>query len=133
MPNANKNKGTRWESAVRDLLNFDGNDAYRIAQAGEDQGDILLNGLFSLQCKDVAASNYSKWVKDTQEQARAAGVPFGVVVHKRRQRPANDGYVVMDLDTFSSIAMRLKVTDALRRDAEKRNSDYTIDILGRPE
>lgn len=116
MPNSNKAKGTRWESAVRNFFHFTANDAFRAAQAGEDVGDILLNGAFSVQCKDVAASNYSKWVSDAKKQAKAAGMRWGVVVHKRRQKPTNDGYVVMDLSTFADIALRLKVAEQLVRE-----------------
>jgi hypothetical protein len=115
MPNANKAKGTRFESAVRDFINSVGvNRATRVAQAGEDVGDVHVNGMFALQCKDVTASNYSKWIVDAKEQARAAKVPFSAVVHKRRQRKVGEAYVVMDLDTFTDIAARLEIARMMR-------------------
>jgi len=122
MVNANKVKGTRWESAVRDFFLSGGNDAHRVAQAGEDMGDVFLNSHFSVQCKDVAASNYSKWVTDAKAQAKAAGRLFGVVIHKRRQRSVGDSYVVMDLDTFDSLALRLKVLEMLVRERKEPSS-----------
>ena len=115
MPNANKRKGTAWESAVRDFINsVRVNRATRVAQAGADEGDVHVNGMFALQCKDVAASNYSKWVKDAAEQAKAARLPFSAVVHKRRQRKVGEAYVVMSLDTFTDIAARLEVARMMR-------------------
>lgn len=116
MANANKRKGTLWESNVREFLNSSGNDAHRVAQAGEDVGDVFLNSEFTLQCKDVAASRYAEWLRSAKEQAVAAGRRWGIVVHKRRQKGAGDGYVVMDLDTFAEIVLELKVAKQLARE-----------------
>ena len=118
MVNSNKRKGTTWESNVRDFLNSCGNDAHRVAQAGEDVGDVFLNGEFTLQCKDVARADYSGWLRSAKKQAEAASRKWGVVVHKRRQKGVGDGYVVMDLDTFAEISITLKVLGQLAR--EKR-------------
>ena len=71
--NANKSKGTRWESAVRDYFNSSGQSAHRIAQAGADVGDIHLNGTWALQCKDVA-QRYKDWIEDVDDQRLAAGL-----------------------------------------------------------
>ena len=115
MTNVNKRKGTAWESAVRDYLNsVRVNRANRVAQAGEDVGDIHLNGMWALQCKDHAQARYKDWINEAAEQAKAARLPFSAVVHKRRQRKAGEAYVVMSLDTFTDIAARLEIARMMR-------------------
>lgn len=117
MTNVNKNKGTRYESAVRDYLNSTGQSAHRIAQAGADVGDIHLNGSWALQCKDASQQRYKEWVDDVDDQRVAAGLRFGAVIHKRRNAPVGDGLVVMSVDTFAEITNRLRVSELLAREA----------------
>ncbi len=117
MSNPSKAKGTRWESSVRDFLNSTGQSAHRIAQAGADLSDVHLNGMWALQCKDVAQQRYREWVDDVDDQRLAAGLNFGAVVHKRRNAPVGDGLVVMSLDTFAEITNRLRVAELLAREA----------------
>ena len=115
MANPNKAKGTRWESAVRDFINsVRVNRASRVAQAGADVGDIHLNGMWALQCKDHAQARYSKWVDEASEQAKEARLPFSAVVHKRRGSKPGDAYVVMSLSTFTDIAARLEIARMMR-------------------
>lgn len=117
MTNANKAKGTRYESAVRDYFNSTGQAAHRLSQAGADVGDVHLNGSWALQCKDVAQQRYKEWVDAVDDQRLAAGLRFGVVVHKRRNAPVGDGLVVMSLDTFSEVTNRLLVAELLARES----------------
>ncbi len=117
MTNANKAKGTRWESAVRDYLNSTGQSAHRIAQAGADVADVHLNGLWALQCKDQAQQRYAEWVPATEKQAANAALSYSAVVHKRRNAPVGDALVVMTLDQFSEITNRLRVAELLAREA----------------
>ena len=122
MPNANARKGQRWESAVRDYLNSAGmNNATRVAQAGTDVGDIHLNGLFAIQCKDVAAAAYPAWVRAAEEQADAGNMRWGVVAHKKRNRPVGEAHVVMSLDTFEEIATQLAVLTSIARGGSSTN------------
>ncbi len=111
MTNPNKTKGTRWESAVRDYLNSTGQSAHRIAQAGADLSDVHLNGMWALQCKDVAQQRYAEWVPAAEQQAANAGLMFSAVIHKRRNRPLGESLVVMTLDQFSDLTNRLRVAD----------------------
>ncbi len=113
--NSNKAKGTRWESAVRDYLNSTGQSAHRIAQAGDDVGDIHLNGTWSLQCKDVANQRYAEWVPEAERQADRAGLKYSAVVHKRRNLSAGEALVVMTLDQFTDLTNQLRVAEMLGR------------------
>lgn len=121
--NPNKSKGTRWESSVRDFLNSTGQSATRVAQAGADVGDVHLNGLYALQCKDVAQQRYAEWVPAAEQQAANAGLRFSAVVHKRRNAPVGDGLVVMSLDAFADITNRLRVAELLARESRTPGGD----------
>jgi hypothetical protein len=115
MPNSNKRKGTRWESAVRDYLNSSGQAAHRIAQAGDDVSDVHLNGSWALQCKDVAQQRYAEWVPAAEKQAANAGLQNSAVVHKRRNLSAGEALVVMTLDQFTDLTNQLRVAEMLGR------------------
>jgi hypothetical protein len=122
MPNNNKRKGTAWESKVRDYLNSTGQAAHRIAQSGADQGDVHLNGLWSIQCKDVAQQRYAEWVPAAERQADAAGLKYSAVVHKRRNLSAGEALVVMTLDQFADLTNQLRVAEMLGR---QRGNKFT--------
>ena len=112
MSNANKAKGTRFESSVRNWLLDRRSKAWRPAQTGhKDEGDVHLDNMVALQCKDAAQQRYSAWVEDANEQAVNAGLPYGVVVHKKRGKPIGESLVVLDLDTFHMIQRRLRVAE----------------------
>ena len=121
--NANKNKGTRWESSVRDFFNSTGQSATRVAQAGADVSDVHLNGLWALQCKDQAQQRYADWVPAAEQQAANAGLMFSAVVHKRRNRPVGEALVVMSLDAFADLTNRLRVAELLARESRTPGVD----------
>jgi len=108
----NKARGTRWESAIRDWFNAKRLKSYRPAQnGGADLGDVHVDGLVVVQAKDAHASRYVEWVADAKQQASNAGFPFGVVVHKSRNRSIEDARVVMDLGTFGELVRRLRLAE----------------------
>ena len=112
MSSANKRKGTRFESAVRNWLLDRRSKAWRPAQTGhKDEGDVHLDNMVALQCKDATQQRYSQWVDDANDQAVNAGLPYGAVVHKKRGRSVGESLVVMDLDTFHSMQRRLRVAE----------------------
>ena len=112
MPNANKKKGTAFESAVRDHANNRGHKAFRPAQAGSgDIGDVHVDGLLCIQAKDHAQHRFSEWLEDAHDQAARAGYPFAAVVAKRRRAGVGDAYAVMDLDTLLSLVRRLSLAE----------------------
>ena len=108
MVNANKQKGTAFESAVRDLAKSKGLHAIRPAQAASaDMGDVHLAGMVSIQCKDVANQAYTAWLADVAEQKVHAQLPFGVVVHKTRRASIADARAVMPYGDFLELISRL--------------------------
>lgn len=123
MSNPNKAKGTRWESSVRDYFNSTGQSATRVAQAGADVSDVHLNGLFALQCKDVAQQRYNDWVPAAEVQAKNAGLYYSAVVHKKRGQAVGDATVVMSLDAFADLTNRLRVAELLVRDTRPPGAD----------
>lgn len=113
--NSNKAKGTRWESSVRNYFNSTGQSAHRIAQAGDDVSDVHLNGLWAIQCKDVAQQRYAEWVPEAERQADRARLKYSAVVHKRRGLSAGEALVVMTLDQFAEITNELRVAHMMGR------------------
>ncbi|MEV5568265.1 hypothetical protein AB0L54_36245, partial [Streptomyces sp. NPDC052196] len=99
MANPNKQKGTAWESAVRDYLNgflglvdadgkfldpMNGANVRRAAQEGaRDVGDIHA-APFVLEAKNTRSPAVPTWIRQAEVEAVHAGFPFGVVVRKVR-------------------------------------------------
>ena len=123
MSNPNKRKGTAWESEVRDYLNaelgkldesgrvldpFDSENARRPAQEGAaDIGDVHAVP-FILECKNVAKVDLPGFIRQANTEAGNAGFPFGAVVIKKRRGSVRDGYVAMDLATFSRLLAKVR-------------------------
>lgn len=86
----------------------------RAVQEGRlDVGDI--HGLPDaiLQAKDAVSHQLAAWVDAANEQAHRAGVPWGVVVIKRRRGKKSSGavrtaYAVMDLETLLDVFQDLE-------------------------
>lgn len=120
-------RGTRWETAVVKFGLEKGLELRRAVQAGrEDVGDI--HGLADaiIQAKDAVQHELAKWVDDAERQAYAAGVPWGVVVLKRRRGKKSSGsvgsaYAFMSLDTLFEIFADL---------AEGREALEELDEMG---
>ncbi|MFD4141581.1 hypothetical protein [Streptomyces sp. NPDC058572] len=116
MANPNKTRGTMWESAVRNFLNafldlvddngffrdpFDGMNVRRPAQEGaRDIGDVHAVP-FILECKDVKNPAVPTWIRQATVEARHAGFPYGVVVHKVRGLGVRSGRVHFDVRTWT--------------------------------
>jgi len=115
MTNANAAKGKRWEKAVLDFLRalFGRARVLRPHQEGFiDVGDLHLDA-FALQLKDEARITLASYVDDAEKQAKAAELPFGAAVVKRRGKGTGRAYVVMSLDTFARVAERLHRAEEL--------------------
>ncbi|MEV7844102.1 hypothetical protein AB0O50_08955 [Streptomyces cyaneofuscatus] len=116
MANPNKTRGTAWESAVRNWLNFflglvdddgtfldpfDGMNVRRPAQEGaRDIGDVHA-APFILECKDVRSPAVPTWLRQARVEAVHAGFPYGVVVHKVRGLGVRSGRVHFDVRTWT--------------------------------
>lgn len=112
MSNPNKAKGTRFESAIRDLANSKGHTAVRPAQMGAgDVGDVHIDGLLCVQAKDVARWSVSGWLDDAQEQAERADLPFAAVVMKKRMASTGQAYAVMTLEDLLALLRRLRIAE----------------------
>lgn len=98
-----KQKGTSFETSLLPCLREYYPGAERRALSGKnDKGDFILPGAsYALEAKNHRQFNLSAWLKEAEEEAENLGVPFGVVVHKRRGKTAPEQqYVTMTLGTF---------------------------------
>lgn len=104
---AAKQKGTSFETLVTNYIHNWKPDAERRAMQGSlDKGDIFIPGekRFVIECKNHKAFNLSGWVEEARTEAENAGVPFGVVIHKRRLAgQPGEQFVTMPLFVFSHL------------------------------
>ncbi|GGV54285.1 hypothetical protein [Streptomyces spectabilis] len=122
MANPNKRRGTAWESAIRDYLNWylglvdetgafrnplSGENIRRAAQEGaKDVGDIHA-APFIIEAKDVKSPAVPTWLRQADVEARHAGFPYGVVVHKVRRAAVWNGRVHMSVRTWTRVRLAL--------------------------
>lgn len=111
MANANKAKGTRYETAVVDFIRSaawaDGGTSLRARRnplAGAiDLGDLEISGPQGLiatgQCKAAKKFEIAQWVSDCEAQSAAAGTDFGCVFAKAPGKPIGHSYVIKRLST----------------------------------
>lgn len=112
MPNANKIKGTRFESDLRDHASARKLSAFRPAPMGVgDIGDVHIAGLLCVQAKDVTSWNVSGWIAAVKDQAIRAGLPFPVVVMKKRRAPVGEAYAVLTYDSLLNLVDRLALAE----------------------
>ncbi|MFB7675613.1 hypothetical protein ACFC26_29815 [Kitasatospora purpeofusca] len=120
MANPNKQKGTAWESRVRDYLNwflglsdedgkfldpFNGLNVRRPAQEGaRDVGDIHA-APFILECKDVAKPTVPSFLRQAEVEAGHAGFPYGVAVVKLRRANVRAGKVYFTVRTWTRVRL----------------------------
>ena len=86
MSNPSKQKGTFFESSLLPLLQEYYPGAERRALSGAlDKGDFILPGAtWAAEAKNRKTMALSAWVKEAEVEAFHLGVPYGVVIHKRR-------------------------------------------------
>ena len=112
MVNANKRRGTAFESALRDYALKLRHKAFRPAQAGAgDIGDVHVDGLVCIQAKDVARWSVSQHLQDALDQAQRAGLPFAALVMKKRRASIGEAYVVLNYDTLLALLSRLELAE----------------------
>lgn len=118
MSNPNKQKGTAWESAVRDYLNrtldlvgptgkprdpFSALTVRRPAQEGaQDVGDVWAVP-FVLECKDVKNPAVPTFLRQAEVEAHNAGFPYGVAVTKTRRASVSVGRVHYTIRTWTRV------------------------------
>lgn len=110
MSNPSKAKGTRWETAIVDFLTARGITARRQPlYGGADRGDVVLpdHGIV-VEAKNKKAYQFGEAVDQANAEAANAGMPYGVAVVKRNGKGLTcDGFVVMDVETFTELIERL--------------------------
>ena len=109
MSNANKQKGSRWEAAVRDYLAD--RLPFRVeripAGAAQDRGDLTGIPGVAVECKDVAKQDLAGWCDEATVEASNVGEDvLPVVIAKRRNRNVSEGYVIMPLWAFTEFLRR---------------------------
>lgn len=103
MVNRPKEKGTSFETSLLPALRLYYPGAERRALQGKhDKGDFILPGAkYALEAKNCKEMKLSEWLKEAEVEAKNLGVPYGVVVHKKRgTTDPRKQYVTMDLGTF---------------------------------
>jgi hypothetical protein len=112
--NPNKDRGSRWELAVRRFLGASGLSYYKPVQEGrEDVGDVHAPP-FVLQVKDEARHDFPGYLRAAARQTVAAQARYGVglrfpaAVVKKRNAPTEAAYVVMTLATFTAVLRDLR-------------------------
>ena len=106
MTTPEKAKGSQWE---RDIANYLVEAGFIYAErrygAGntQDKGDI--NGMPGLviEAKNHKTMNLPGWLAEAEVERANAKAEYGVVVIKRRGKPAAQGYVVMTLADFAKL------------------------------
>lgn len=93
MSNANKDKGTRAETAlVRYLIEKGWPHMERRALNGTgDRGDLAGIVGVVIQSKDVADPKFSKWFSQLLDQIKNASADTGILIHKRRYARGGPG------------------------------------------
>lgn len=101
---ANKDRGTRWESAVSDYLRGHGfiHAERRALSGARDKGDLTGIPGVVIECKSQARHSIAEWVDEAEQERQNAAADLAAVWVKRRGKTSpGHGYVVMDGDTFA--------------------------------
>jgi hypothetical protein len=106
MTNRHKQKGTRWESAVRDFLSANSTNRVERMPAGAalDRGDLSGVPGVCIECKDVQKIELAAIVDEAVAEAincRDDSLPVAVI--KRRRKGVEDGYAVMPLWAWTQL------------------------------
>ena len=106
MPNANKNKGSKWE---RDLVEYFRSRGYLKVQrrygagAQHDTGDLSGINDVVIEAKDCKKITLSTFMDETKVETENAKADFGVCIIKRARKPVSQAYVVVPLEDFVTL------------------------------
>lgn len=99
-----RQKGTFFETMICKFIKvWKPQTERRGMQGRNDRGDIYIPGeeRFILECKNQKTMKLAMWIEEARTEAVNAGVPYGVVVHKRKgTQLAGEQYVTMPLFAF---------------------------------
>ena len=110
-----KQKGTRWESAIRDHLTDEGIPVQRQPAHGvNDKGDLHIGPLdrpVVIEAKNQARHSLGEWLDEaTVETANAGGQAGAVWFHRRGKASPAAGYVLLDGRTFAYLLREAGLT-----------------------
>jgi hypothetical protein len=109
--NPPKQKGTSWETAIKNWLALHGYLARRKPLTGnKDTGDLEIEGIpwLVIEAKNVQKVTLGPWVDEAETEAENADAEIGVVWHHRpRKGSPGDAFVTMSGDTFFKLLRRL--------------------------
>lgn len=107
---AAKEKGTKFETSLVSILEKYWPGTIRNPGNGvKDKGDFYMPGnkTYIIEAKCRKVMDLPGWTAEAQVEAANAGVPFGVVVHKRAGRVApEEQWVTMRLGHFLALVHR---------------------------
>ena len=98
-----KQKGSRWESAIRDYLHAEGIEVHRQPAHGvNDKGDLHVGTDIIIEAKNQQRHSLGEWLDEaTTEAANACREVGAVWFHRRGKGHPRDGYVLLDGATFA--------------------------------
>lgn len=118
MANANKAKGTSWETTVKDYLQSVGLMPKRTGSAEADQGDIHA-GSWTFECKAEARIDLPGYLAQLAAAVtrRPAGPPYKSAVWvKNRRHGVKDAYVVMSGENYRSLMVYVESQQTMLRE-----------------
>jgi hypothetical protein len=102
--NKSKAKGTSFETSLLPAIKDKQPLAERrVLNGAADKGDFYVPGedRFVIEAKNEKAMSLSGWLKEATVEAENAGVPHGVVFHKKRGvTDPREQYATMKVGTF---------------------------------
>jgi hypothetical protein len=106
-----KQKGTAFESLVVPPIaeTYPGTERRQLAGA-LDKGDLLVPcAPFATECKNVAKMSLATWRAESEVEAVNAGLPYSIVVHKRKGKGApEEQWVTTTLGDFLGIIREVR-------------------------
>ena len=108
MPNANKQKGDRWElSLVHLIKEWFPDVARRKAGWAQDMGDLSGIPNLCVECKDTAPSAIGSSMDKALVSWENTKQQYMVMFQKRRGKPVEDGYAVMPISNWLELYKRV--------------------------
>lgn len=120
MTNANKRKGTSWETEVREYLRGKGHDVEALRQMGQlDEGDLVIrstkNLRFVCEAKNRQRVEIPTYLDEAVRESAlyahnrdlANDSVYPVAVVKARRKGPEEGWVIFRLEDFSDLLKQL--------------------------
>ncbi len=108
-----KQKGTSFETAIKNYLIDEGFDADRQPLTGsKDMGDIKIYGIDAVfELKNCVKLNLSGWINETETERQNAKKRYGFTIFKRKGKgQPQDQYALMPLSTLVELLKQIQGT-----------------------